>query len=72
MSLSDEERKIIVSFEAEKARNTFAEIPVLRQAGLWKNKCHTVENGVTTSNVKRGVRQCFRPSLFLYVLNGAQ
>lgn len=37
MSLSNEERKIVVGLETEKARNTFAEIEVLRQAGLWDN-----------------------------------
>lgn len=37
MSLSDEERQIIVSLEKEKALNTFAEIDILRQAGLWNN-----------------------------------
>lgn len=37
MSLSNEERKIVVGLETEKARKTFAEIEVLRQAGLWDN-----------------------------------
>lgn len=37
MSLSDEERQILVKLEKEKALNTFAEIPILRQAGLWNN-----------------------------------
>ena len=37
MSLSDEERQIIVSLEKEKALNTFAEIEILRQNGLWNN-----------------------------------
>ncbi len=37
MSLNDEERKIIVGLEIEKSRRTFAEIEILRQAGLWDN-----------------------------------
>ncbi|MBP9993963.1 MAG: HEPN domain-containing protein [bacterium] len=37
MSLSDEERKIVIGLETEKARKTFAEIEILRQAGLWDN-----------------------------------
>ena len=37
MSLNDEERQIIVNLEQEKALNTFAELEVLRQAGLWNN-----------------------------------
>ena len=37
MSLNDEERQIIVSLEKEKALNTFAEIEILRQNGLWNN-----------------------------------
>ena len=37
MSLNDEERQILVNLEKEKALNTFAEIEILRQAGLWNN-----------------------------------
>lgn len=37
MSINKEERTIIVNFEIEKARKTFSEIEVLRQAGLWDN-----------------------------------
>ena len=37
MSLNDEERQIIVNLVQEKALNTFAEMEVLRQAGLWNN-----------------------------------
>lgn len=37
MSLNDEERQIVVNLEKEKALNTFAEIDILRQAGLWNN-----------------------------------
>lgn len=37
MSLNDEERQILVNLEKEKALNTFAEIEVLRPAGLWNN-----------------------------------
>ena len=37
MSLGNEERKIVVGLETEKARKTYAEIEVLRQAGLWDN-----------------------------------
>ena len=37
MSINKEERKIIVGLEVEKAQRTFAEIEVLRQAGLWDN-----------------------------------
>lgn len=35
MSLNEEERKIIVGLEIEKSQRTFAEIEILRQAGLW-------------------------------------
>lgn len=34
MSLSNEERKIVIGLETEKARKTFAETEILRQAGL--------------------------------------
>ena len=37
MSLNDEERQIVVGLEKEKALNTFAEIDILRQVGLWNN-----------------------------------
>ena len=37
MSLNDEERQIIVNLEKEKALSTFAEMDILRQAGLWNN-----------------------------------
>ena len=37
MSISKEERTIVVSMEIEKARKTFSEIEILRQAGLWDN-----------------------------------
>lgn len=37
MSLNDEERQIIVNLEKEKALNTFGEMEILRQAGLWNN-----------------------------------
>ena len=37
MSLNDEERKILVGLEIKKSRRTFAEIEILRQAGLWDN-----------------------------------
>lgn len=37
MRINKEERKIIVGLEVEKAQRTFAEIEVLRQAGLWDN-----------------------------------
>lgn len=37
MSINKEERTIIVNLEIEKARKTFSEIEVLRQAGLWDN-----------------------------------
>jgi len=37
MSLNDEERKILVGLEIEKSRRTFAEIEILRKAGLWDN-----------------------------------
>lgn len=37
MSLSEEERTIVVNLEAEKARKTFEETEVLRTAGLWNN-----------------------------------
>lgn len=37
MSLSDEERQIIVNLEKEKALSTFAEMEILQNAGLWNN-----------------------------------
>ena len=37
MSISKEERTIVVGMEIEKARKTFSEIEILRQAGLWDN-----------------------------------
>lgn len=37
MSLNDEERQILVHLEEEKALSTFAEMNVLKQAGLWNN-----------------------------------
>ena len=37
MSLNDEERHVVVELEKEKALNTFAEIDILRTAGLWNN-----------------------------------
>ncbi|MBQ3709245.1 MAG: HEPN domain-containing protein [Bacteroidales bacterium] len=37
MSINSEERKLIVNLEIDKARKTFSEIEVLRQAGLWDN-----------------------------------
>ena len=35
MSLTEEERKIIVSLEYEKARNTFSQVGELRKLGYW-------------------------------------
>lgn len=35
MSLSEEERQIIVSLELSKAKETFAQVDVLRQAAFW-------------------------------------
>ena len=37
MSLNDEERQIMVNLEKEKALSTFAEMEILRKAGLWNN-----------------------------------
>ncbi|MCR5039190.1 MAG: HEPN domain-containing protein [Bacteroidales bacterium] len=37
MRLNEEERRIVVGLEIEKSRRTFAEIKILRQAGLWNN-----------------------------------
>ena len=37
MSLNEEERRTIVGMEIEKSRRTFAEVEILRQAGLWNN-----------------------------------
>jgi len=37
MSLKEEDRRIIVSLELEKAEKTFAETNILRQAELWSN-----------------------------------
>lgn len=35
MSLKEEDRKIVIELEIEKARNTFSQVDILRQAGLW-------------------------------------
>ena len=37
MSLNDDERRIIVSLEYEKAVNTFSQIPELQKLGFWDN-----------------------------------
>lgn len=37
MSLNDEERRIIVNLELEKATNTMAQIPALQELGYWDN-----------------------------------
>lgn len=37
MSLKEEDRRIIVEMELEKAENTFAENVALRENGLWNN-----------------------------------
>ena len=37
MSLTNEERHLVVDLEKEKALNTFAEIEILRSAKLWNN-----------------------------------
>jgi hypothetical protein len=37
MSLNDEERRIVVSLELEKAANTMAQIPDLQKLGYWDN-----------------------------------
>lgn len=37
MSLNDEERRIIVELEFEKARSTFSQIEELRKLGYWDN-----------------------------------
>ncbi len=37
MSLNDEERRIIVNLELEKAINTMAQIPELQRLGYWDN-----------------------------------
>ncbi len=37
MSLSDDERRIIVNLELEKAVNTMAQIPELQRLGYWDN-----------------------------------
>ena len=37
MSLNNEERRIIVQLEYEKALNTFAQIPELQKLGYWDN-----------------------------------
>ncbi len=37
MSLNDEERRIVVRLQLEKAHNNFSQIPLLREAGYWDN-----------------------------------
>ena len=37
MSLNDEERRIVVRLQLEKAHNTFSQIPLLSEAGYWDN-----------------------------------
>jgi len=40
MSLSEEERKIIVQLELERAKRTFAEVETLKAAGMWNGVCN--------------------------------
>jgi uncharacterized protein (UPF0332 family) len=37
MGLSEEERKAVVVYRLEKAKDTFAEIPILIENHLWRN-----------------------------------
>ena len=37
MSLTDEERKLVVRLQIEKAHKNFSQIPLLSQAGYWDN-----------------------------------
>ena len=40
MSLSDEERRIVVQLEMERANRTFSEVDVLRAESLWNGVCN--------------------------------
>ena len=40
MSLSDEERRIVVQLEMERANRTFSEVNVLRAESLWNGVCN--------------------------------
>ena len=40
MSLSEEERRIIVQLELERAKRTFAEVETLKAAGMWNGVCN--------------------------------
>lgn len=40
MSLSEEERRIIVQLELERAKRTFTEVETLKEAGLWNGVCN--------------------------------
>lgn len=40
MSLSEEERRIIVQLELERAKRTFAEVETLKDAGMWNGVCN--------------------------------
>ena len=42
MSMTDEERSILVRLELEKAHDTFEEIEILRQAGKWNGAANRV------------------------------
>ena len=56
MSLTDEERKILVGLEIEKSRRTFAEIEILRQAGLGDNIANN------SKKPQKGSCCCCKPS----------
>ena len=38
MGLSEEDRKSLVNYRLEKAKETFAEIPILIENKLWRNR----------------------------------
>ena len=40
MSLSEEERRIIVKLELERAKRTCAEVETLKDAGMWNGVCN--------------------------------
>lgn len=59
MSLSDEERKIMVEFEIEKAHRLIAQFPILEDAKLWDTLAnrvyYAVFHAVTALLIKNGL-----------------
>ena len=70
MGLTDEERKAVVQFRLEKAKNTFSEISLLTENALWQNATNRlyyacfyavsallIQNGISTKTHKGAINQ---------------